>query len=105
MKNKRGDFVKVCPKCGSKKVTQRGMVSRNAYSQNYVCLACGFQSPLFPEISREEAKILPDKKQKFISSRLPIFADNYKKSNLQRNSAALAVIIMIFILLLLLLYG
>jgi predicted RNA-binding Zn-ribbon protein involved in translation (DUF1610 family) len=99
-KNKKVDFIKVCPKCGSKKVTQRGMISRKAYSQNYVCLSCGFQSPLFPEISRREAKKLPDKPQKFISSRLPIFADSSKK-----NPTLIAVIIMIFILLLLLLYG
>lgn len=69
----------ICPNCGSKEVSERGMIGRDAYSNTKVCLTCGFQSPLFPEITSDDAKKLPDKPKKFNPSYLPIFSDRYEK--------------------------
>lgn len=71
-------WILICPKCGSKEVSERGMIGRNAYSNTKVCLTCGFQSPLFPEITLEEAKKVPDKPRNFNPSYLPAFSENYK---------------------------
>lgn len=102
---RKKELIRICPKCGSKEVTVRGMISRHAYSQNYICLTCGFQSPLFPKVSREEAEKLLDKPRKFVPSRLPIFADKYEKPGKSKLAIIIGFIIMIFLLLLLLLFG
>ena len=72
------NFIRICPQCKSKEVTHRGMISREAYSNNWVCLTCGFQGPLFPEINKKEADKLPEQKRNFITTGLPIFADNLR---------------------------
>jgi predicted RNA-binding Zn-ribbon protein involved in translation (DUF1610 family) len=72
---KEEPYIKFCPKCNSKEVTHRGMIGTKSYSNAYVCLSCGFQSPLFPELPLHEAKNLPDKPKEFIPSRLPVFSD------------------------------
>ncbi len=73
---RKKNYIKIFPRCGSRKIDHRGMISRKAYSNAYVCLSCGFQSPLFPEISEENAKtITTEQPQNFVQSRLPIFSD------------------------------
>ncbi|MBD3389206.1 MAG: hypothetical protein GF416_08935 [Candidatus Altiarchaeales archaeon] len=69
-------WVKVCPMCGSKEVTSRGMISRRALSPNFICKSCGFQSPLFPELPLEEAGKIPDQPSVLVPSRAPIAADH-----------------------------
>jgi len=90
-------WVKICPQCKSKNVDQRGMISSKAYSNNYVCLTCGFQSPMFPEISPEDAMKLPDKPKKFMPSRLPIFADKLKRTKSELNKDKIIAIISLII--------
>lgn len=53
----------------SKEVDLR--VIGDATSQNWVCLTCGFESPLFPEVDIKGAKRLPDKPVNFAASRTP----------------------------------
>ncbi|MBN1157315.1 hypothetical protein JXA85_06850 [Candidatus Woesearchaeota archaeon] len=72
---KKRTWIRLCPKCMSKKVDRRGMISEKAYSNNWVCLSCGYQSPLFPEVQMDEAGKYPPQPKRFMSSRLPIFAD------------------------------
>ncbi|GEM_PF-2112147 len=67
--------VRICPKCKSTQVSQKGMISDKAYSNAYVCLTCGFQGPIFPEIETNEANRLPEQKKNFVESRLPIMSD------------------------------
>ncbi len=71
-KKKSERWVKVCPNCGSKDVTVRGMIGRQAFSNVNYCKSCGFQSPLFPEVRPEEAKSIEYKKPKFNPSQAPI---------------------------------
>jgi ribosomal protein L37E len=52
-------FVKICPRCGSKNV-DRDVATYNI-APYYICKSCGFGSPLFPEISLNEARKLKDK--------------------------------------------
>lgn len=68
-------YTRICPKCKSTEVTQRGAISSKAYSNAYVCLTCGFQGPIFPEIETAEANKLPKQKKNFMPSRLPIMSD------------------------------
>lgn len=101
---KKKKLVRVCPQCGSKEISFRGMISSKALSPNYVCLTCGFQGPLFPQINEMEAKNIPDRPRNFVSSRLPIFATKYEKHKKTKLVAIIGFIIMIFLLLLLLLF-
>ena len=101
----RERFVKICPKCGSKEVANRGMISRTALSPDYVCQSCGFQGPLFPEIKAEEAKKIPDKPRDFTPSQLPVFADKSEKPRKSKSAAIIGFVIMIFVLLSLLFFG
>jgi hypothetical protein len=81
------NYVMICPKCKSKEVTDRGIMGvgmgsdKYAYSRNHVCLTCGYQSPIFPEVLVGEADKLEDQPKNFNPSRLPIFADD---SNFRR---------------------
>lgn len=75
IKQKKGIWFAICPKCGSKDVTERGMIGKEAYSKNLVCLTCGFQSPIFPEVNANIVKKFPDKQRNFITTNLPIFVD------------------------------
>ena len=68
-------WVKICPRCNSREIEPRGMISKEAYSSDWVCMSCGFQGPTFPEIDYREAKKLPIKRIKFVPSQMPIFAD------------------------------
>jgi predicted RNA-binding Zn-ribbon protein involved in translation (DUF1610 family) len=69
-------YVSICPKCKSKEVTKKGAVSENSYSNNYICMTCGYQSPIFPEIPAKQADRLPDQPRHFSSFFLPIFVDS-----------------------------
>jgi len=55
--NKRGIFVKVCPRCGSTRITRT--FGRDYFSPYFFCQDCNFQGPLFPEVSTRELKKLP----------------------------------------------
>jgi hypothetical protein len=72
-------WIKVCPECHSKEVTSRGAISRDALSPNFVCLTCGFQSAVFPEIKLEDAEHLPEQPRNYVPSRMPIFADQHRR--------------------------
>ena len=71
-KKRKERWVRVCPKCGSNDTTVRGMVAGRAFSNVNFCKSCGFQSPLFPEVTAEEAKKIKSKKPKFNPSQAPI---------------------------------
>ncbi|MBW2990768.1 hypothetical protein KY348_03620 [Candidatus Woesearchaeota archaeon] len=89
-------WVKICPKCKSKKVKSRGMVGFGrwqALSPNFVCQTCGFQGPLFPEIPPEEAAKLPDQPINFNPSFQPTFADRGPFSKKARIIMLIIVII------------
>ena len=98
-------WVKVCPKCGSKEITNRGMISSRALSPNYVCQSCGHQSPLFPEIKAEEAKAIPDMPRKFTPSQLPIFANKSEKPGRSKPLVIISFLAVVTMLLLLLFFG
>ncbi|MBI2675219.1 MAG: hypothetical protein HYX24_02080 [Candidatus Aenigmarchaeota archaeon] len=102
---KRERWIRICPQCDSKEVTNRGMISRDALSPNYVCLTCGFQGPLFPEVSPKEAKKLEEKPRKFIPSRLPVLAEKYEKPNRPAVAILIGFLVMLVALLLLLWFG
>ena len=93
----RKGWVKVCPKCQSREVSPS-----HANSTNNVCLTCGFQG-LFPEITKEEAKKLPNKPIRFTSSGSPILASKHKIDH--RKPVIIGFIIIIFLLLLLIVFG
>ena len=88
-------WVNVCPKCESREVT----AAANS-SPNYVCLTCGFQG-VFTEISKEEAKKLPNKPIKFKPSGLPILANKYKENHKWPVIFGLAIITFLLVLLIL----
>lgn len=79
LKKPREIFVRICPKCKSTKVKSRGMIFGRAFSQNFVCLSCGFQGSIFPEVKLEELnKYNPTPGQEPVDinpSTQPIFAD------------------------------
>ncbi len=54
---KREIFVKVCPRCGSTRITRT--FGRRYISSYFFCQDCNFEGPLFPEISTRELKKLP----------------------------------------------
>jgi predicted RNA-binding Zn-ribbon protein involved in translation (DUF1610 family) len=56
--NKREIFVKVCPRCGSTRITRT--FGKNYISAYFFCQDCNFEGPLFPEISTKELKKLPE---------------------------------------------
>jgi hypothetical protein len=59
-------WVKVCPKCGSKDVEGVGALGiADAFSNLNFCKTCGFQGPLFPEISPEEAEKIKTEPPRF----------------------------------------
>lgn len=52
--------VKVCPKCGSENVKvdpNNPKVAAGFSPPVYLCVDCGFTSPMFPEIDKAEEKI------------------------------------------------
>jgi predicted RNA-binding Zn-ribbon protein involved in translation (DUF1610 family) len=87
-------LVRICPQCQSKEVSFRGMISRQALSPNYVCLTCGFQGPLFPQIKEEDAKKLPEQTRNFVQSQLPPVSKVSKWVAI----TMIAIIILVFIL-------
>jgi hypothetical protein len=99
--------IRICPQCKSNNVTQRGIIGKGVYSNNYVCLTCGFQSPIFPEIDAKDAKKLPDGRKNFTPSILPIFAgrligtkEETKKYKIMTIiSLTIAIIVLIFLIL------
>lgn len=95
-------WVKVCPECGSKDVTPRGAISRSGYSPNYICQQCGFQSPLFPEVSPREAKKIRASRKNFVPAQMPIFAPKYGKPRKTKAAVIVGVVLLILLMLLLL---
>ena len=95
------DYIRICPKCQSKEVTQRGMISGRVYNQDYVCQSCGFQGPLFPEVKRSAAKKLPDKpRDGVVPSQMPIFPiDRYVSPERARRFKMISIAILLLILL------
>lgn len=98
MTEKKETWVRVCPRCKSTEVTCRGAITKEMVSPNWVCLTCGFQSPVFPEVSVDDAKKLPGQSANFVVSRLPITSEPFSKPV---SAILLGVLFVIFILLLL----
>ena len=98
-------YVRICPMCKSKHVTERGAIGK-AYINSNVCLSCGFQSSLFPEVTRDEAKEIPDRPKRFVVSRLPILCDNsiFHRKDMS-DITVISFLIMIILLVMLLLWG
>ena len=88
--------------CHSKEVSSRGAISKEALSPNFVCLSCGFQSPVFPEFKLEDAEKFPDHPKNFTPSRMPLVADGYKDTGQYRKYRYTAIAVLAILLYLLL---
>jgi len=82
-------YIRICPKCKSAEVTHRGMISGEAHSNSFVCLSCGFQGPMFPEVSQKIAKKLPKREIKFNNSYMPVFSDKAKLTKKENKTMTL----------------
>lgn len=67
---KAAQWVRICPRCKSREVELR--VIGDATGQEWVCLSCGFLSPLFPEVRASDARKLPSGQVNFTQSRMPV---------------------------------
>lgn len=94
-KGGEGGWVRICPRCKSTEVTCRGAITKEMVSPNWVCLTCGFQGPLFPEVNIKDAKKLPGQSTNFVVSRLPITYEPFGKI---LSAILLGITLMIFLL-------
>jgi len=53
---KKGKWVRVCPRCGSKDVRGGPLYGMGVFPKPYKCLNCGLVCYLFPETIFEETK-------------------------------------------------
>jgi predicted RNA-binding Zn-ribbon protein involved in translation (DUF1610 family) len=65
----KGEYVTVCPKCGSTNVTfeeNAAYVYTGLLNQFKQCHDCGYHGPLFPQVPRSEVKepLVPQKVKK-----------------------------------------
>jgi predicted RNA-binding Zn-ribbon protein involved in translation (DUF1610 family) len=99
-------WVKVCSNCGSTNVSDRGMISREAYSNVNFCKSCGFQSVLFPEIPWEEAKKISYKPPKFNPSQAPIMPQQrWTINDIKKPGSIIGFILFLIIIFFLLFFG
>ncbi len=93
-------WIRICPRCGSHEVKHRGMISEEAYSNTFVCLTCGYHSPIFPEVEMEpdDLKVFP---KNFIASRTPPLVD--AAQNRWRTLGVIGAVILIVLVILLIL--
>ncbi|MFH1630855.1 MAG: hypothetical protein ABIA21_01365 [Candidatus Aenigmatarchaeota archaeon] len=64
---KRRGYVTICPKCESKEVDKVFFASGTGFDV-YTCLSCGYRGNMFPEVTEEEARLLPNKHTKLSTS-------------------------------------
>jgi predicted RNA-binding Zn-ribbon protein involved in translation (DUF1610 family) len=67
--SKKEIFVRICPRCGSKKVENKAMVSN--MGQFYACKSCGFGGSLFPEIPKKYADKMKDRSMRYSTTLAP----------------------------------
>ncbi len=57
-KNPSATTIKLCPKCGSQKITlSNGFTYPQLYGitpRRYICVECGYNGPIFMEQTKEE---------------------------------------------------
>lgn len=101
---KKQRWIRVCPNCGSRDVTARSMIIKRAYSNVNYCKSCGFQCPLFPEVTEEEAEKIPFRPRRFNPSQAPVFLPAERSGRYKAIRYSLLIAMIAFYMLLLLLF-
>lgn len=94
------NWTRICPRCKSREVKERGMISK-IYSNDWVCLTCGWQGPTFPEIRKRYAEELPEQKKQFIRIEPLIIAEkmgNDNTDNKSQNKRSVEVVLILFLI-------